>query len=148
MKYSVTYALLIKASCIAALFIADSSNISFAATAGTIGSWNSTTKFPSQIENHAAVAFEGHIYVLGGWGWDGSGLPYDHNNVTFASVNSNGTILPWESTTPFATGRIQHAATIDPDTRTIYVIGGALSDGTKLNDVQYALILRRLVKIT
>lgn len=107
--------------------------------AGNIGSWNSATSLPWSVESPAAVAFNGYIYVLGGWG--GPGIPYAHNEVIFAKVNSDGTLQPWASTTPFATGRYLHAATIDPNNRMIYVIGGWDTNGIKLNDLQYAPIL-------
>ncbi len=109
-------------------------------SAGGIGSWNSAISLPWRVENPAAIAFNGYIYVLGGYGWD-SGIPYARNVVIFAKVNSDGTIQPWASTTPFNTGRYLHAATIDPNNRVIYIIGGWDTNGNKLNDVQYAQIL-------
>lgn len=112
---------------------------SYAVTAGTIGSWNSESPFPRRVESHAAVSLGGYIYVLGGWG--GPGIPYAHNDVTFAKANSDGSLGSWESTTSFTTGRYLHAAAVDRDKRNIYIIGGWDTNGNKLDGVQYAPIL-------
>ena len=97
--------------------------VSNAHGAGGIGTWNTTTSLPSRLEYPAAVAFDGRLYVLGGYG-SPSGLPYSHNDVYMAALNADGSLQGWESTTFCNTGRFLHAAAVDPQTRTMYVIGG------------------------
>lgn len=108
---------------------------------GSVGAWNSTQTFPYQIETPATLAFGGRIYVLGGYA-SGPGISdFLDNSVHVAAINGNGTLGSWTATTPFVNGRERHAAALDPDTRTIYVIGGdnAQSFNT-FSDVQYARI--------
>lgn len=110
-------------------------------TAGTIGSWNNTVTFPYRTENHAAIAFDGYIYVFGGWGSSQGSIPYAHDDVSSARVNNDGTLNSWANTTHFNTGRYLHATSLDPNNRKIYIIGGWDTNQKPLDDVQYAGIL-------
>ena len=98
---------------------------------GTIGSWNATTNFPTARGFHTSVAYNGYLYVLGGY--DGSSY---FNDVQYAPINANGTISPWTATTSFTTARYCHTSIAYNGY--LYVIGGY--GGGFLNDVQYAPI--------
>jgi murein DD-endopeptidase MepM/ murein hydrolase activator NlpD/Tol biopolymer transport system component len=107
---------------------------------GSIGPWISTEPFPYRIDDRpVAVAFQGRIYVLGGYAAPVSGGHLD-DAVHVSTINTDGSLRPWARTTSFAYGRILHGAAINPPTRTIYLIGGAIEESslTPTNDVQYA----------
>src|SRR5439155_26077821 len=60
---------------------------------GTLGSWRSTSSFLTPREGHTTVAYNGYLYILGGYG-GGNYL----NDVQMAPINSNGAIGPWNKT--------------------------------------------------
>ncbi len=99
---------------------------------GTIGTWTATTSFTTARYNHTSVAYNGYLYVIGGYN-GGSGVL---NNVQYAPINANGTIGTWTATTSFATARSSHTSVVYNGY--LYVMGG--NSGTPLNDVQYAPI--------
>ena len=104
------------------------SNIS----AGTVGGWSTTTGFATARYLHTSVAYNGYLYVLGGY--DGSGYL---NDVQKATINADGTVGAWSATTPFTTARYLHTSVAYNGY--LYVLGGY--DGTSyLNDVQKAAI--------
>ncbi|MBS1149601.1 MAG: hypothetical protein H6Q89_1299, partial [Myxococcaceae bacterium] len=100
---------------------------------GTLGTWTSTTAFPTVRSGHTMVAYNGNLYVLGGYG---AGASY-RNDVQVAPINANGTVGTWRATTSFTAPRGNHA-TVANNAR-LYVIGGG--DGTFRSDVQVAPIL-------
>ena len=120
---------------------------------GTVGAWHYThnslddgTTYVSgmvtPISNTAAVAYNGYIYVVGGYNGGAS------NGVQYAQLNQNGTVGTWgytynssntgtTLTGGFTVGHYNHASLAYNGY--IYVLGG--TDGTNvLNDVQYAPI--------
>lgn len=111
--------------------------------AGSLGAWNSTASLANPVEGPAAVAYQGHMYVLGGRTSPSGQQPYLENVVYMSTVNADGTLQPWQSTTPFATGRFLHAAVVDSTNGVLYVIGGATSQSslTGTVDVQFAHVL-------
>jgi hypothetical protein len=101
---------------------------------GTIGTWNTTTSFTTARLEHTSVVHNGYLYVIGGNNGVGGVL----NNVQYASINANGTIGTWNSTTSFTTGRAGHTSVVQNGY--LYVIGGIDGGAVYLNDVQYAPI--------
>jgi N-acetylneuraminic acid mutarotase len=96
------------------------------ATNGSIVSW-STANLPVKRYWHAAVAYNGYMYVLGGT--DGT--------TTFATVyttpiNANGSLGTWFSNGTYVTSRSNHTAVAYNGY--LYVAGGGS------NTVQYALL--------
>lgn len=110
---------------------------------GSLGAWNSTASLPNPVEGPAAVAYQGHVYVLGGRVSPSGQQPYLENVVYMSTVNADGTLQSWQSTSPFANGRYLHAAVGDSTNGVLYVIGGATStsSNTGTADVQFAHIL-------
>jgi hypothetical protein len=106
-------------------------------TNGTLGgTWSSTTGLPAQIALGQAVAYNGYMYVMGGYN---SSTSYYSNGVYYAPINANGTVGTWASTSAFATGREEFGATVYNGY--VYIVGGynnQSSANTYLNDVQYA----------
>lgn len=102
---------------------AESPNVYFADVNvdGTIGSWQETTPLPEWREAAVAVVWNDYVYVIGGGGpvWGGRS---EQNTVYYASINSDGTIGNWGSTT-LLPERIVGAAGVVWDGR-IYVAGG------------------------
>jgi Kelch motif len=64
------------------------------ASGGPIGTWFSTTTFPTARSAHATVAYNGYLYITGGW--DGTNALDD---VLYAPINADGTIGAWNTTT-------------------------------------------------
>ena len=98
---------------------------------GSIGAWTATTSFPTAREHHASAAYNGYLYVIGGY--NGTYL----NDVRYAPINANGTIGTWTATTSFPTGRSYHISVVYNGY--LYIIGGSQGTGY-LNDVQFAPI--------
>lgn len=100
-------------------------------TNGTVGTWNTATYFANARYGHAAVAYNGYLYILGGD--TGSRT----NNVQRATINlSNGSLGSWTNMTSFATARYLHTAEVYNGY--MYVIGGDTSGAT--TNVQFTAI--------
>lgn len=100
---------------------------------GSVGTWTGTTSFASARQGLSAAAHNGYLYVLGGF--DGTSTWY--NDVQYAPIGAGGTVGSWTATSPFTTGREEHATVAYNGF--LYVIGGADGLGP-MDDVQYALM--------
>jgi N-acetylneuraminic acid mutarotase len=101
---------------------------------GTVGPWNSTTSFTTERGGHTSVVYNGYLYVIGG----STDLSNYFNDVQYAKIKADGTVGPWNSTTPFITSRWGHTSVVLNGY--VYVIGGLDDGANRLNDVQYAKI--------
>ena len=97
---------------------------------GAVGAWaTASTVFTNARHYHSAVAYNGFLYILGGF------TTVDNNDVQYASLNPNdGSVGAWSTTTPFA--GIRDSATSVAYKGYIYEIGG--TGASTFNDVQYA----------
>jgi hypothetical protein len=84
-----------------------------------ISEWHSATALPFGRAAHSSVAHNGYIYVIGGT--DGS-TQYDLDDVLYTSINTDGSLYNWQSTTNLPVGRSNHTSFIHEDR--LYVIGG------------------------
>ncbi len=101
---------------------------------GAVGAWTTTSSFATQRSDHASVAHDGYIYIIGG----NDGSTY-LNDVQMAPLNADGTVGAWTTTTSCTTtGRSGHAALVYNGC--LYVIGGRSDPYSYLSDVQYAHI--------
>jgi N-acetylneuraminic acid mutarotase len=100
---------------------------------GTIGTWTATTSFTTARYGHTSVAYNGYLYVVGGFG-----ATPDLSDVQYALVNANGTIGTWTATTSFTNGRYGHTSVIYGGY--LYVVGGNPMGSGAVGDVQYALV--------
>ena len=103
------------------------------ATTGAIGTWTATTSFTTARYDHASVAYNGYLYILGGADLNGNPL----NDVQYAPINASGTVGTWTATTSFTTIRQHHTTVVYNGY--LYVIGG-YSGSSFLNDIQYSQI--------
>ncbi|HSX37011.1 MAG TPA: hypothetical protein VLG13_02755, partial [Patescibacteria group bacterium] len=122
------------------------------ATAGTVGTWNTTTNFTTPRANHTSVVNNGYVYIIGGW--DGAaGNPFTDVQYALICTGSNngvggcgataGTIGTWNTTTSLSTtaagGRHNFSANVYNGY--VYIMGGQTSNGGgELKEVDYALI--------
>src|SRR5207247_2547513 len=90
-----------------------------------------TTALTTARYTHTSVAYNGYLYVIGGFS------TVYQNDVQMAPINANGTVGAWAATTAFATARYGHGSVAYNGY--LYVIGG-YSGVTHLNDVQVAPI--------
>lgn len=113
---------------------------------GTVGSWSSTTNLPTAVNRHRTLISGNRIYTLGGTqlalpnlnngastGSRPTGAGY--NNVYFATINSDGTIGSWQSTTSMIRDLYEFGAEIVDGY--IYTAGGFTSFGTGTTDYYY-----------
>jgi N-acetylneuraminic acid mutarotase len=100
---------------------------------GTVGAWNVGTHLPTARYEHTSVAYNGYLYVIGGYGSGGF-----LNEVLYAHINSDGTLGSWSSTTTLPTGRRNHTSVVYNGN--LYVIGGFSSSSSRLDQVLYAAI--------
>jgi hypothetical protein len=98
---------------------------------GTLGTWQPTASFSNARRSHTAVAYNGYMYILGGYDNTGTYL----NDVQYAPIAANGTLGTWQPTASFTTIRSGHVSVAYNGY--IYVMGGH-NGGTRYNDVQYA----------
>jgi N-acetylneuraminic acid mutarotase len=94
------------------------------ASDGKIGPWASAGSFTGARSEHAALAANGNLYVVGGL--DGSGKALA--DVQMAAIHADGTLGTWSTTGSLPSPRTRHAALAWGDD--LYVVGG--SDGKML----------------
>lgn len=94
-----------------------------AATPGTLGEWQTNSNnLPQVMQNEAAVAYNGYMYVIGGQ--DSGGTPL--NTVYYGAINNDGSIDSWTTNShslPTAT-TLETAVAYDGY---VYVMGGYTS---------------------
>ena len=102
---------------------------------GSLGSWTASGNALNTARyQHVTLTYNGYIYVLGGTVSGGT----QTNTVEYATINSNGTIGTWGTTTVFTTGRASFAAVAYNGY--MYVMGGQSGGNTLYSDVQVAAI--------
>ncbi|MCP8313901.1 MAG: caspase family protein [archaeon] len=101
---------------------------------GSLGDWISTTSLPDHINNHITVAWNGRIYVIGGW----TGYT-SLNTVYYAEINVDGSLSSWSSTTSLPEPRLGRQAGA-VHCGVIYQLGGEYPSGTLHNTVYYGEI--------
>ena len=95
-----------------------------------IGSWTITTSLPTARRGAVGVVYNGYLYLLGGYNSSNGNL---NNEVLYATINTDGTLGTWNSTSAFTEGR---TSSIVEYNGFLYIVGGASS--RYLDDVQYA----------
>ena len=103
---------------------------------GRLGTWKSATPFDRARCEHAVVAAQGHLYVLGGYECGGGAL----DDVQVAPIHRDGSLGSWKTTSSFKTARYGLAAVAAGGH--IYILGGQDPGGGALDDVQVAEIHR------
>jgi N-acetylneuraminic acid mutarotase len=99
---------------------------------GTLGSWATTSSFTTNRYSPGMAAYNGYLYVLGGYN-STNGLLSD---VQYASINSDGTLGSWATTTSLTSTRDSFGVAVYNGY--IYVMGGYT--GSYATTVQYAAI--------
>ena len=111
-------------------------------TDGSLSSWSATTSLPSARAYMGAVAYNDHMYVVGGCTADTLGgiCGTAQNDVYRATITSTGALSSWTTDTSFS----PNVARWEPATIAyngyLYIIGGATAGQTTLTDVLYAPI--------
>src|SRR5580692_920764 len=88
---------------------------------GTIGSWNVTTSLPVAVYEHAGIAANGFVYVLGGANYSAGNITLS-SNVYYAKINADGSLGSWQTANPLP-DTLQFLSASVWSNR-IYVIGG------------------------
>ncbi|HTF56810.1 MAG TPA: hypothetical protein VK661_06225, partial [Planctomycetota bacterium] len=70
-------------------------------TAGTVGGWSSTTGLTGGRAGHCSIVYNGYAYVFSG----GNDNFVRVTDVLFTSINADGSVGTWSSTTALPTGR-------------------------------------------
>jgi len=110
---------------------------------GTLGPWATTTSLPSARSGHGSAVANGYLYVIGGYNGTVALADVQYalictgsNSGTGGCTGTAGTVGTWTATTSFTTARDDHAVVVAKGY--LYISGGF--GGSRLNDVQYALI--------
>ncbi len=99
-----------------------------AATPGDVGTWSTGTPLPSVKAYSGSVAYNGYVYVLGGFNGDSTAVYY-------APLNPDGSVGSWvTSSNALPTGLYGTVAVVNNGY--VYVIGGY--GGSHSSDVFYA----------
>lgn len=100
-------------------------------TGGTVNTWTSTTAFTNSRRSSASAAYNGYLYVSGGFG----GAYY--NDVQYAAINTlDGTVGAWTPGPAFTSPRSSHQMVAYNGY--LYILGGANDGPPYYNDTQYA----------
>ena len=95
---------------------------------GSVGSWNTTTALPAPLFDASAVAYNGYIYLIGGY----------HNGyfdtVYYATLNGDGSVGSWNTTTALPQAIVRTKSVVYGGY--VYVAGG--DNGGSLDTVYYA----------
>ena len=100
---------------------------------GSVGTWNTTTVFPTVVQGNMVYAYDGYLYSAGGNNGSYEG------DVYYAPIYANGTVGSWVKTNGFITisGLGQRAVY----NGCLYKIGGySPAGGQYQTDVEYAKI--------
>ncbi|MGH7233843.1 MAG: beta strand repeat-containing protein, partial [Candidatus Saccharimonadales bacterium] len=120
--------------------VLNQSTTSFSGISGDVSSWsNSPNQLPQELDHNASVTYNGYLYSIGGWNGTTAVA-----NVYYASLNSNGSVNAWSSTTSLTSG----GAALDYISAFayngyMYVIGGSTSTnncGSGVTTVYYDTI--------
>lgn len=76
------------------------------ATAGSVGTWQTTSSLASSRYAFRALAYDGYIYALGGKG----GTAAVSSEVEVAQINGDGSLGAWSETTGLPAGRTDFGA--------------------------------------
>ncbi len=103
---------------------------------GSLGAWQSTTTFSPARWGLKSIAYNGHLYSMGGSNWNGS--YYTLSDVKYASTNADGTLNSWQDAAPL----IQ---SLDGPSLVAYngfliVAGGGHTPVGGMSDVTYSMI--------
>ena len=102
------------------------------ASTGAVGTWTAANSLSQNYQARAFARVGNHLYAIGG---QTLGPTTDQNGVETATINSNGTLSTWSSTTSLTSVlAFAHATTING---CIYVVGGETAGGSSLNGVYY-----------
>jgi N-acetylneuraminic acid mutarotase len=99
---------------------------------GTLGEWSAVTSLPTATSKHDSVAYNGHLYVLGG----DDPNPWELSRVIVATINADGSLGAWSSTTSLPTPCVRPRAVAYNGF--LYSIGGDRFSGGPLGDVLVA----------
>jgi len=103
---------------------------------GSLGSWVTTTSLSGLRSGQASVAYNGYIYVAGGYDIVGSSGWL--NTVQYASINADGSLGSWVTTTSLSGVRTDLDLAVYNNF--MYVVGGSTTGFTSLSTVEYAPI--------
>ena len=96
---------------------------------GTLGAWQTDTSLPQPVFFPSAAAWNGRVYVTGGW--NGSALI---SSVYSAQVNADGSLGPWVAQKSLPQAVYTHAAVSNG---TLYVLGGTVNGGADIQNTVY-----------
>jgi hypothetical protein len=108
---------------------------------GTIGAWNNATPLPEFVNNHASVAANGFVYVIGGLHTSLTNLanPDVPSAVVYqAKISSDGSLGSWQTANPLPNSLWRFSASVWNNR--IYVIGGLDENSLLVNTVYSATI--------
>jgi len=104
---------------------------------GAVGTWKSTTSYPTPVDTESCVTFSSYIYCIAGnnqtGGSDANAV--NSSSVWFAPLSSSG-IGKWSLTTPYPTGVYYPACFSSQED--VYCVGGVSAGGSSSNSVYYA----------
>ena len=84
-----------------------------AALEGSLNIWNSNESIPVGRAYHDSVAYNNHLYLVGGY--EGGGQAYD---MRIANIDASGTVSNWRTNSDFNNGEIVGTGRIDWCSRT------------------------------
>ena len=116
--------------------LAVTSSVLFATinSTGSIDSWTETTALPSSTRRQTSLAYNGYLYILGGWDAKNANT----STVLYAAINATGSLGSWINTTPLPSSTYYHTTILNNGQ--IYMIGGRDSKDNGTSTVLFASV--------
>ncbi len=106
----------------------------YAATAGSVGTWQTTTPLPTETFVASGATYNGYVYNIAGTTNAG-----DTNKVFYSKINTDGTLSSW-ITSPNNFPETFRRATSVASNGYLYVVGGYSDSHLQFNTVYYAAL--------
>ncbi|MGB4759262.1 MAG: hypothetical protein WBP26_04325 [Candidatus Saccharimonadales bacterium] len=103
-------------------------------TGGTLAAWSSTSSLSYEFEHARSVAYNGYLYVVGG---TKRTPPTNYSTVSYAAINSDGTLGSWNTTTSLP--HVWQDGGVVTYNGYLYVLNG-INTSTNLDSVYYTSI--------
>ena len=101
---------------------------------GSLGAWQTANHLPYAPQFCSATAWNGRIYVIGGWGSTGPTVGGFTNAVYSAAIQTNGSLSSWVAQTPLPNATSSHTSVANGF---LYVISGLIAGGSQITSNVY-----------
>ena len=107
---------------------------------GSISSWTTLNPLHKKLSKGKAVIVNNRIYFVGGATWTNGGNPVPSDSVYFASINADGTIGNWQTSTATGLPTLLGHGLIEANGKITTIGGSTNSNETPINKTYSATV--------